>query len=204
MLLVLPLTANAGPKTTGSTVLRGQVFAHDTGLPIPGAMVDVYATRTKGSTTYYTYIGEAVTDANGAYAIAGVKAGHQLSVYANGYIAKTIVVPYVDKPLNVTLWKSASISGFMSVATPTTLWRVDLYMLQPDGSWAVAGGTSNIGYPGYQWAVSNLMPGTYKVAYVDFKTQQIIGWHSGAATIEAATPIALSEGQAVSGIDSSF
>lgn len=202
--LVLALGGTASAAKAPAPVLSGTVYAHDTGLPLAGASVDVYTTRTKGATTYYTYIGMTTTDANGVYSVPGAKAGQFISVDCVGYVGQTSVIPYIDRPYNVSLYKAASISGSIVLSGGADLYRAQLYKQNPDGSWAIAadGGTVTADYPA--WTAYSLEPGVYKIAYMNFRTQSIVGWHEGASTLEAATPITVAEGQVITGITAAF
>ncbi|WP_457973931.1 beta strand repeat-containing protein [Arthrobacter sp. D1-17] len=99
--------------------------------------------------------------------------------------------------IDATLVKGASISGTVTAPAGVDLGGVSVQVRSLDGSSWFSTQVDRIG----KYTVRGLPAGTYKVQYSGYASGTLTQWYAGASTFESATPVTVTAGQDVTGID---
>jgi hypothetical protein len=179
------------------------------------ASTQVYAHTASG----YSYTGYSQVSEDGTYSISGLPAGtykvqfsgsnysgglEQWHAGASSFETATTVTLAAGQSvtgINANLVKGASISGRITVPAGVDLNSVDVSVRSTGDEWYSAYGSVN---QDGSYSVRGLPAGSYKIQFAGGNSGAITQWHSAASSFEAATPITLTAGQDLGGINASL
>jgi hypothetical protein len=101
--------------------------------------------------------------------------------------------------INATLQKVASISGKITAQPGVNLANAGVLALPAAGS-GTSPGSASVGADG-TYTVSGLAAGSYKLTFGGGDTNALAYWYLNASSFETATPVTVTAGQAVTGIN---
>jgi hypothetical protein len=179
------------------------------------ASTQVYAHTASG----YSYTGYSQVSEDGTYSISGLPAGtykvqfsgsnysgglEQWHAGASSFETATTVTLAAGQSvtgINANLVKGATISGRITVPAGVDLNSVDVSVRSTGDEWYSAyGSVSQDG----SYTVRGLPAGSYKVQFAGGNSGAVTQWHAAASSFDAATPITLTAGQDLSGINASL
>ncbi|MCU1515776.1 MAG: S-layer domain protein [Pseudarthrobacter sp.] len=151
---------------------------------------------------------------DGTYQVSGLPAGSYkvfLSAYYSGALnqwygggtsfetasAVPVSAGQTVSGLNMTLLKGASIAGKITV--PSGVDPQSVEVSAKTESWSF-GGQSQVN-PDGTYKILGLVAGVYKVQFYGYSSGTLEKWYGDASTFEAATPVTLTAGQDLAGID---
>ena len=202
---------NASLAYAGS--ISGQVTAQDSGLPMPSLWVTAYTWTCEG----WQEVAWTGTDENGAYTVGSLTPGtyrlgfrdpsetYATKFYNNAPSAESagnITLTDYDHltGYNVALERGASIAGRVTGSngeTPLAGIEVEAHYWTGN-NWAPAARDFTAADGTYQ--IVNLLPGTYRVQFLDHSLTHAGQSYANAATLAEGTDITLAAGQQVNGI----
>ncbi|WP_461186589.1 beta strand repeat-containing protein [Arthrobacter sp. Z4-13] len=167
----------------------------------------------------YSWAGSGQVNDDGTYAVSGLPAGAYKIQFNGSNGAGTIDQWYSGATshqtatpvtlgagqsltgINATLVKGASIGGKVTAPSGVDLTRVYVSVESTGTDWYRGSGSVN---PDGSYAVRGLPSGTYKVEFSDGGSGAVTQWHAGAASRDTATPVTLTAGQDVTGINATL
>ncbi|MDQ0866456.1 hypothetical protein QF036_004037 [Arthrobacter globiformis] len=184
------------------------------------AGVDLTSTQVYAHTAGgYSYTGYSQVNEDGTYAINGLPAGtykiqfsgsnysgalEQWHAGASSFETATTVTLAAGQALtgiNASLVKGATISGRITVPSGVDIGSVGVSVQSTGNEWYSAYGSVN---QDGSYSVRGLPAGSYKVQFVGGSSGAVTQWHAAASSFDAATPITLTTGQDLSGINASL
>ncbi|MFE5835378.1 carboxypeptidase regulatory-like domain-containing protein, partial [Arthrobacter sp. NPDC056493] len=103
--------------------------------------------------------------------------------------------------INVSLIKGATVSGRITVPAGIDVSYLYVSVQSTGDDWYSASGSVN---PDGSYSVRGLPAGTYKIQFVGGNTGAITQWHAAATSFDTATPVTLTAGQALTGINATL
>ncbi|WP_230118948.1 carboxypeptidase regulatory-like domain-containing protein [Arthrobacter sp. Bi83] len=208
-LVLLGITpANAADLSDAS--ISGKVTA-------PAGVVLTSVGVSVSSTGLDWYSGYGQVAADGSYTVSGLPAGSYKVQFggdsgamgqwysgATSFQSATPVTLTAGQSLpgiNATLVKGASISGRVTVPAGIDPSSVGVSVSSTGADWY--SGYGQVGQDG-SYTVRGIPAGSYKIQFSGNNSGVITQWHSGASSSETATPVALTAGQDLSGINATL
>ena len=213
--LALAITGavSAAAEETPTATISGHVTREDGGAPVEN--VGVFVTPTAGGFSYNAY-----TDATGAYTVAGLPAG-EYTVHFSPLPPSGLDDEYWD---DATDWFSAdriqAVAGDTlsdidaALAAAPVPGSISGTVVREDDGSPVVGASVSASATGGGWGwgstttgadgtytLSSLLPGAYVLTFQAEGTDLVTEYWDDAVDWSAATPVALSPGGAVAGID---
>ncbi|XAS71270.1 carboxypeptidase regulatory-like domain-containing protein [Micrococcaceae bacterium Sec5.1] len=214
------VSLTAGQDLTGinATLVKGATIAGKVtapaGIDVNGASVELYKASSENS-----FVGSAYVNSDGTYKFIGLQAGSYKLKFAGGdtgaldqwhsnaasFGAATAVDITSGQDLtgiNATLVKGATISGKVTAPAGVTLQnsRVYVYKANDPNSYVVSTYPASDG----SYKIIGLPAGTYKVKFGGNNTGALEQWYNNTASFDTATPVALTVGQDLTGVNATL
>lgn len=214
-----PVTVTAGQDLTGinATLVRGASISGTVFVPagFDPSTIQVEAVPDGGSTINYGYVG-----AGGAYTVSGLPAGSyklKYSGYNSGLLQQwysgaaavenatpVAVTAGQDRAgINVTLAAGGSISGTVTVPAGTNISTLQATVYEAAGTRPNYVTSASVNADG-TYKVNGLRSGSYKIQFLGPDSGLLEQWYSTASSYEAATPVAVTEGQDQGAVNASL
>ncbi|WP_224165156.1 carboxypeptidase regulatory-like domain-containing protein [Arthrobacter sp. StoSoilA2] len=206
------LTGINATLVKGATI-SGKITA-PAGVTLENTSVYVYKTTDPDS-----YVASASPGSDGSYKIIGLPAGTykvKFGGYNTGALEQwhsntasfdtaTVITAATGQDvigINATLVKGATISGKITAPAGVALnsTYVDLYRADDADSTVVSAWVDSDG----NYKIIGLTAGTYKLDFTGYNHGALDQWHSGATTFDTATPITLTTGQDLTGVNATL
>jgi hypothetical protein len=211
------VTVAAGQDVTGidATLAKGASISGTVSVPagVTPSQVTVVAYFDDGR-----YAGNAMVTAAGTYRLEALAAGsYKLQFsgnsgalaqwYNNASSQETAQAVQAAagqdiSGINATLVKGASISGKVIVPAGTDASQISVSAYR-DGQTPTYVASAQVATNG-TYRLVGLEAGTYKIGFSGYNTDALPRWYKGSETLESATPVAVTAGQDVSGIDATL
>ncbi|WP_180987261.1 S-layer family protein [Arthrobacter sp. AFG20] len=184
------------------------------------AGVDLAATQVYVHTAGgYSYTGQTQVNNDGTYTVSGLPAGaykvqftgfnnsgaldHWYSGAASIETATPVTLAAGQSltAINATLVKGATISGMITAPDGIDVGGVNVSVQSTSDGWYNA---STLVNADGNYTVRGLPAGTYKVQFVGGNSGAVTQWHAAAASFDAATPVTLTAGNDLTGINATL
>ncbi|MDP9694330.1 UNVERIFIED_ORG: hypothetical protein J2X79_001885 [Arthrobacter globiformis] len=213
-----PLTLTTSQHVTGidANLVKGASIGGTVTAP---EGVDLTSTLvTISQADRQTFSGTGQINADGTYVVRGLPAG-SYKVQFSGYNTETLEQWYAGAStlerattvvlragedvagIDVTLVKGASVSGKVSAPAGVNLESIEVSVSRADTMYIPARAQVNADGT---YRVGGLPTGSYKVQFAGYRTGTLEQWHAGASSFEDATPVALTAGKELTGINASL
>lgn len=206
--LIVTGLAPANAVDLSDASISGKVAA-PAGVQLAATQVNAY------TADGYMHAGSGQVNEDGSYTVSGLPAGSykvQFGGSASGAIDQwysgaasfdtatpvTLTAGQGLTGVNASLVKGATISGRITVPAGVDLAAISVSVQGTGNEWYSAYGSVN---PDGTYAVRGLPAGTYKIQFVGGNSGAVTQWHAGAASFDAATPVTLTTGQDLTGVN---
>ncbi|MBT2552778.1 S-layer family protein [Arthrobacter sp. ISL-5] len=214
-----PVTLTAGQDLGGinATLVMGASISGKVTVP---AGVDPGSLQADVLSANGSYGGSTQLGADGTYKVNGLAAG-SYKVRFSGYNSGTLQQWYAGASseatatpvtlaagedrtgIDATLVLGASVSGTVTVPAGVNLGSIQATVYQAGGTNPHYVASSSVNDDG-TYKVAGLPSGSYKVQFAGYNTGALVQWYAGASSFDAATPVALTEGQDHGGVNATL